>query len=192
MSKPREHRPPREGLDKVGYINGWPDSRGLPTIRVVCEGRRDKGTEHPETVVATFQCFPFDPSKGECGNWFWDANVATGGGKRHATTRIREEQDKARRRVTPEEEARGWRPGWVEVAPKLDVGMTQTGGTLHLQCPRCSSDLRLKEAKLQGVLDAVIVAGAGLDADMTQLLHVGARKLSLPALIALQTKPKSP
>ena len=197
MSK-REYKPPREG-DRVGMINGWPDSRGLPTIRVVCEGRRDKGTEHKETVVATFQCHPFDPSKGECGNWFWDSEAAVGGEKRHATTRLREV--KAKRFVTPEEEAAGWRPGLAEVMPKRTVGMTGTGCMLHLQCPRnvrapratfalCTSDLRLKEGRLQQILDDVLLAGAGLEPDMAALQQLAPRKISLPALIALQTKPK--
>jgi hypothetical protein len=187
MSK-REHRPPREG-DRVGMINGWPDSRGLPTVRVVCEGWPKKGTTHKETVIATFQCQPFDPAKGECGHWFWDEGAATGGGARHATTRLRE--DKAKRKVTKAEEDAGWRPGYVEVGPKHYVGTMQTGGTMHLRCPRCTSDLRLKEVTLQELLDRVLLAGVEtVGADMAPLLAVGARKLPLPALISLQTKPK--
>jgi hypothetical protein len=188
MSK-REYRPPREG-DAVGMVNGWPDSRGLPTVRVVCEGWRDKGTAHKETVVATFWCFPFDPSKGECGNWFWDSDAAVGGEARHSTTRLREK--KAKRRATEAEKAAGWRWEYVEATPKHHVGTTQTGGTLHLTCDRCPSDLHLKEASLQAALDAVLLAGVeDVGEDMAELLLLGARKLPLPALILLQTKPKS-
>jgi hypothetical protein len=187
MSK-REYRPPRPG-DKVGDINGWPDSRGLPTVRVICEGRRDKGTAHKETVLYTFQCFPFDPSKGECGNWFWDEGVATGGGARHATTRLRE--DKAKRKVTEAEEEHGFRPGYVEVGPRHSPGVMQSGGTMRLKCIRCPSDLHLKEARLQEVLDMVLLAGVeDVGEDMAALLAVGPRKLPLPALILLETKPK--
>lgn len=188
MSK-REYRPPREGFDRVQMINGWPDHRGVPTVRVVCEGWRDKGSAHKETVVATFWAMPFDPSKGECGNWIWDSDVAVGGEARHATTRLREE--KAKRRVTAEEVERGWRPGYTEVQPKHHVGMTQTGGTMHLKCPRCTSDLRLKEATLQEALDRALLADvADVGEGMETLLRLGARKLPLPALILWQTKPK--
>lgn len=188
MSKRREYRPPREG-DPVGMINGWPDSRGLPTMRVVCEGRRDKGTGHKEYVVATFNAQPFDPSKGECGNWFWDSDAAVGGEARHDTTRLREQ--KAKRLVTEAEEARGWRPGLTEVEPKHHVGTTQSGGTLHLLCRRCGLDLRIKEAHLQEALDTVYLAGEGLPHDMAELAHLAGRKLPLPALIALRTRPRS-
>lgn len=188
MSK-REYRPKREH-EPVGMIDGWPDHRGLPTVRVVCEGWPSKGTAHKETVVATFQCLPFDPSKGECGNWFWDQSVATGGGARHATTRLRE--DKSKRRVTDEEEERGWRPGFVEVGPKRFVASPDSRITVHLDCPRCSSDLHIKDAALQDVLDRMVTTTADdVGAELAPILHLGARKLPLPALIALQTQPKS-
>ena len=184
----REYRPPREG-EKLGMINGWPDSRGLPTMRVVCEGRRDKGTAHPEYVVATFHAQPFDPNKGECGNWFWDSDVAVGGEARHDTTRLRE--SKAKRAVTEAEEERGWRPGLTEVTPKHYVGMTQSGNTMHLWCSRCKADLRIKEADLQEALDTVYLRGEVLPHDMAELANLAGRKLPLPALIALRTRPKS-
>lgn len=184
----REYRPAGQGYP-VQMIDGWPDHRGVPVVRVVCEGWRDKGTEHDEWVVATFWAMPFDPSKGECGNWVWDSDVAVGGEARHATTRLRER--KAKRRVTPEEVDRGARPGSVEVGPKHHVGMTQTGGTIHLKCRRCTSDLRIKEAHLQELLDKTLLAELAPDADLEALQRIGARKLPLPALILLKTKPKS-
>ncbi len=186
MSKKREYRPPGESGYPVGMINGWPDSRGLPTVKVVCEGRRDKGTEHAETVVATFACFPFDPSKGERGLWHWDQNVAVGGARRHATTRLRE--DRAKRAATEAERAGGWPWATVEASPKLYVGGMEDGQTLHLKCTRCPCDLRLKKESLQVVLDGVVLGS--LDDEAAELLHLAARKVSLPALIAVQTKPK--
>lgn len=188
MSK-REYRPPRPG-DKVGDINGWPDSRGLPTVRVVCEGWRAKGSEHKETVLATFQCYPFDPNKGECGAWFQDNDVAVGGGPRHDTTRLREE--KAKRKATAEDRAAGWRWDSIEVTPKHHVGnMDDLSSTAHLKCDRCSSsDLHIKVEALQAALDKVLLAGDQLDDDMAELLRVGVRKLPLMALILMQTKPR--
>ncbi len=190
VPKKREYRPPRsgpEGRDEVGYINGWPDNRGLPTIRVVCEGRRDRGTAHKELVIATFQCLPFDPATA-CGNWFWDMGVAVGGGPRDPVNRVRAEP--ARRLVTKHEEEAGWRPGWTEVTPKRHIGTMATGGTLRLTCPGCPADLPIKEATLQATLDAVLLAGEGLDEEAAELLRAAGRKLPLVGLIARQTKPK--
>ncbi len=186
MSKHRDHTPPRPG-DKLWDINGYPDNRGLPTVRVVCEGRRDRGTGHEECVIATFGCGPFDP-RAECGNWFWDSDAAVGGGPRHPTTRLRE--DKSTRLATQAEKDAGWRWDVVEVEPKAHVGTLHTGGILHLACPRCSLDLRLREAALREYLDAVMKAELDLDDEAVALLQAAGRKLPLLGLIARQTKPK--
>ncbi|MCU1692978.1 MAG: hypothetical protein JWM64_2069 [Frankiales bacterium] len=175
--------------EKVGLLNGNPDHRGNPTVRVVCEGRHDKGTHHKETVVATFYALPFDAAGGECGNWIWDSDASVGGGKRHHGTRMRGQ--KARRKTTEAEKDAGYRWDHIEVDPKVYVGMTGTGNTLHLYCPRCPLDLHLKEGALQECLDEFVAAEGRLQGDMAELQKAAGRKLPLVGLIARQTKPKT-
>lgn len=182
----REYRPPREE-GELGLIDGWPDVRGLPTIRIVCEGRPETGRAHPETVVGTYKCHPFDPTKGERGEWFWDEDVATGGGARHPTTRARERKHK--RKVTAAEEEQGWRPGYTDL-PKRSDGFIKADGTVRLKCPRCRCDLPLKEPALQETLNGFLLADEKAAGEMAELLHIAPRKISLLALIRLRTTPK--
>jgi hypothetical protein len=174
--------------DQARRINGQPDNRGLPTVRVVCAGRPEKATTHKLLDVAVFSTRPFDPDLGEWANWFWNRDLAVGGGRIHSTTRIRE--DLAKRQVTDAEVEAGWRPGLTEVTPKRHVGSADIGSTLHLKCAKCPNEGRMRAEFVTRVLDMFVVAPESVPAHLAPFLLLARRQVTLNALILLNTRPE--
>lgn len=129
----------------IPLVNGWPDMRQTPLIKVTCVNGR-----HGYRQIAVWRSLGWDPSRGECGNWWWDGSLAVGGDK---LDRVHGEPRKpAKRRVTEEEVDRGYRPGYVEREPKRQVASAFAEAPVHLTCA-CGLSVRVKGAKWQWLLD---------------------------------------